>query len=98
MAGDCNSMRPSRGRLEGITKGVIESLYERACRKPPDEGGRLKDVPSGVTSNGTIEVEPEVVGGGLGGKGCTPGGRGRAEGCCRADIVEPDLPPDRTGA
>ena len=51
-----------------------------------------------MTSNGTIEVEPAVAGDGLGGRGCTPGGRGRAEGCCRAEIVEPDLPPDRTGA
>jgi len=64
--GDCNSVRPSRGRLEGTTKGAIESLYDRLCRGPPDEGGRLKDGPSGVTSNGTIAVEPEVVCGGLG--------------------------------
>ena len=97
--GDCNSSRPSRGRLGGTTKGAIESLYDRPCRNPPDEGGRLKDEPSGVTSNGTIAVEPEVVGGGLGCGVCTPGGRGRAGGgCCRAVIVEPDLPPDRTGA
>ena len=97
--GDCNSSRPSRGRLGGTTRGAIESLYDRLCRNPPDEGGLLKDEPSGVTSNGMIAVEPEVAGRGLGSGVCTPGGRGRAGGgCCRAAIVEPDLPPDRTGA
>lgn len=66
VTGDCNSSRPSRERLEeGTTKGAIESLYDRLCRSPVDEGGRLKDEPSGVTSNGTIAVEPEVAGGGL---------------------------------
>lgn len=69
VTGDCSSIRPSRGRLEGTTKGVIESLYDRLCRSPPEEGGRLKDEPSGVASNGTIAVEPEVVDGGLGSGG-----------------------------
>jgi hypothetical protein len=64
IAGECNSIRPSRGRLEGTTRGAIESLYDRLCRNPPDEWGRLKDELSGVTSIGTIVVEPEVVGGG----------------------------------